>query len=210
MALIFNGTEILSNMDLVFNGVSLDVINFNDVEVWRRVRGLNLLETPSATWSSKTYVEPTGLGEGTCTASVSDTSPYLTGSSDGGLYVYALCVTKEPIDFSNYNTLKITGRFHGDIVSEDVQPAVTRACCAFGCSSNPWVSIGYSGVAGIQYWYDTFDGGREFFHVASPIMEGTYTFDISDLNDSYYIKIITARAGLAPYGTFSVTEMVLE
>ena len=30
MALIFNGTEILSNMDLVFNGVSLDVINFND------------------------------------------------------------------------------------------------------------------------------------------------------------------------------------
>lgn len=196
-------------MDIVYNGVALDVINFNDVEVWRRISGLNLLADPIATWNSVTAVDPT-LGSGSCTATVSDTSPYLAGSSDGGSYLYALCVTKEPIDFSNYNTIKITGRFHGDTISDDVSPAATRACCAFGCSTNSYVNITYSGVTGIQDWHDTFDGGRQFFNVASPTMEGTYTYDISDLDGSYYVKILTARAGLAPYGTFSVTEMVLE
>ena len=204
MALKFNSTEIPNSGIVKYNSTSLDVVKFGSTEVWKR--GLNLLEAPvSDIWTGDGVVD-SNLGTGVCEApTIQDTSPYLSGNSfgtgGGCSYGYCYVVTKDAIDFTNYNWLTIAGNFFKG--GEGGQ-----ASCIIGYSTNKNVSVIFSTLTGVHGFGSTFDGGKDFKTVS-----GTFTgdsFDISKLTGKYYIKILTARAGLSPSGSFEVTKLILE
>ena len=167
---------------------------------------LNLLATPTATWKSYKNIDASAGGAGTATATVSDTSPYLSAQTVYASYVTAGCLTKTAIDFSGYTKLKITGYFHGDIL--EGSGYWSRARCDFGCSTNNTIST-YHNNGTLVNESVTWEGGKLFF-TAVAYMSGTFTYDISDLNGKYYLKLFSMRGGLAPSSSFEVTAMVLE
>lgn len=166
---------------------------------------LNLMASPTTTWNARTLKNPLSGATGYASATVAAT--YLRGETINGSDVTAVCLTKSAISFSGYSKLKITGTFYGDTLQGSGY--TTRARCTFGCSTNANASVAMDELTGITGFNDTFSGGRIFFDTA-PRMNGTYTYDISNLNGSYYIKILAIRGGLAPSAYFNVTGMVLE
>lgn len=185
------------------NGEKCKKVTVNGETVW--TSELNLLEKPTETWRAVTFADTTQSGQsGYANASVSNTSPYLSGETLNGSYVTAGCVTKNTIDFSGYTTLKITGDFEGN----NVDDYGTRAIFCIGCSTNSNISVTHNN--GIIINHDvTYGGGAELF-VDIAHHTGTLTMDISKLNGKYYIKIFCVRGGLACRSYFTVTGMILE
>lgn len=183
------------------NGVKCKKVTVNGTKAWSA--DLDLLETPESMWTYDRKTDSTGSGY--CEYPIiSNSSPYLSGSSFGGSNCYCWVRTKKAIDFSDYTTLTIKGTFHGDII--EGSGYATRACCAFGFSTNTGVSVTFDN--GISGFGSTFDGGNLVFNTAAVITE--FSYDITKLTGSYYIKLLTARAGLAPSGSFKVTKLILE